>query len=187
MQKIKQFLYLVKPFWCSSKAGLAWVLLVIILTLSLSTTWLNVLLADWNGEFYNALQVLDSDKIIHLLWQFILLVAVFILLVVFADFLRKKFRIRETSDSQQKSEAVGLFKWHRCESMGSCGSDDRKFSAAIYFWKLDRSWQRLFPKRSLRERDFKRDERHGGIEYPSQETLGNGRHVGREKCKWNLF
>lgn len=99
----------------------------------------------------------------------------------------RQFRIRETSDSQQKSEAVGLFKWHRCESMGSCGSDDRKFSAAIYFWKLDRSWQRLFPKRSLRERDFKRDERHGGIEYLSQETLGNGRHVGREKCKWNLF
>ena len=60
MQKIKQFLYLVKPFWCSSKAGLAWVLLVIILTLSLSTTWLNVLLADWNGEFYDALQVLDK-------------------------------------------------------------------------------------------------------------------------------
>lgn len=94
MQKIKQFLYLVKPFWCSSKAGLAWVLLVIILTLSLSTTWLNVLLADWNGEFYDALQVLDSDKIIHLLWQFILLVAVFLLLVVFADFLRKKLQIK---------------------------------------------------------------------------------------------
>lgn len=93
----------------------------------------------------------------------------------------RQFCIRKTSDSQQKSEAIGLFKWHRCESMGSCGSDNRKFSAAIYFWKLDRSWQRLFPKWSLRKRDFKRDEHHGGIQYFSQEALGNGRHVGREK------
>lgn len=94
MQRFKQFIYLIKPFWCSSQAIMAWVLLIITLALSLSTTWLNVLLSDWNGQFYNALQMLDSDKIIELLWQFGGLVAIFILLVVFADFLRKKLQIK---------------------------------------------------------------------------------------------
>lgn len=94
MQKFKQFLYLIKPFWFSSQAIIAWVLLIATLALSLSTTWLNVLLADWNGQFYNALQLLDSKTIINLLWQFSLLVVVLILLVVFADFLRKKLQIK---------------------------------------------------------------------------------------------
>lgn len=65
--------------------------------------------------------------------------------------------------------------------MGSCGSDNREFSATIHFWKLDCSWQRLFPKWSLRKRHFKRDEHYGDIEYFGQETFRNGRHVGREK------
>lgn len=93
MQKIKQFLFLIKPFWLSSSSKIVWILLATVITLSLSTVWFNVKLNEWNGDFYNALQQLDGDRLYHLLGVFIVLIIAMILVVVYADYLRKKLLI----------------------------------------------------------------------------------------------
>ncbi|WP_085247526.1 ABC transporter ATP-binding protein/permease [Gilliamella mensalis] len=93
MQKIKQFLYLVKPFWCSSASKVAWLLLLSVIVLSLSTVWFNVKLNQWNGDFYNALQTLNGQILYRLLGDFIVLIVIMILVVVYADYLQKKLLI----------------------------------------------------------------------------------------------
>lgn len=94
MKKIKQFYFLIKPFWRSSQSISAWLLLAIVVTLSMTAIWFNVLINEWNGDFYNALQKLEGKTIYHLLWKFILLIGILILLVVYADYLRKKLLIK---------------------------------------------------------------------------------------------
>jgi putative ATP-binding cassette transporter len=94
VKKLKQFYYLVNPFWRSSKSLGAWLLLVVVIGLSLGGIGINVLLNDWNGRFYNSLQSIDSAKIMALLGEFVVIIGALILLVVFADFLRKKLLIK---------------------------------------------------------------------------------------------
>ena len=94
MSKLKQFYFLVKPFWRSSQSMVAWLLLIVTIGLSLTSIWFNVLINEWNGKFFDALQRLDSTTIYSLLLQFILLIAILILLVVYADYLRKKLLIK---------------------------------------------------------------------------------------------
>ncbi|CNE47380.1 putative membrane transport ATP-binding protein [Yersinia mollaretii] len=90
MKTLKQFYYLARPFWGIRSALLAWLLLLVVLALSLSSVWFNVQLNQWNGEFYNALQQLNSQALYRLLQQFILLVSALILVVVFADYLKQR-------------------------------------------------------------------------------------------------
>lgn len=94
MNKLKQFYFLIKPFWRSSQSIIAWILLIVTIALSLISIWFNILINEWNGHFFNALQKLDSVAIYNLLWEFFLLIGILILLVVYADFLRKKLLIK---------------------------------------------------------------------------------------------
>ncbi|CNH91085.1 ABC transporter ATP-binding protein/permease [Yersinia mollaretii] len=94
MKTLKQFYYLARPFWGIRSALLAWLLLLVVLALSLSSVWFNVQLNQWNGEFYNALQQLNSQALYRLLQQFILLVSALILVVVFADYLKQRLIMR---------------------------------------------------------------------------------------------
>ena len=75
MKTLKQFYYLARPFWGIRSALLAWLLLLVVLALSLSSVWFNVQLNQWNGNFYNALQQLNSQALYQLLQHFILLVS----------------------------------------------------------------------------------------------------------------
>ena len=93
MQKLKQFWHLIKPFWLSREARKAWVLLITVVTLSLSTVWFSIEINEWNGDFFNALQQLDGQRLYHLLFVFCVLIVGMILVVVYADYLRKKLLI----------------------------------------------------------------------------------------------
>lgn len=94
MKTLRQFYYLARPFWGIRSALLAWLLLLVVLALSLSSVWFNVQLNQWNGEFYNALQQLNSQALYRLLQHFILLVSALILVVVFADYLKQRLIMR---------------------------------------------------------------------------------------------
>lgn len=69
-------------------------LLATVIGLTLLGVWLSVRLNEWNGEFYNALQALDGTTLYKLLYSFLGLVAAMILVVVYADYLRKQLLIR---------------------------------------------------------------------------------------------
>lgn len=94
MKTIKQFFYLVSPFWRRRTALYCWFLLILSLTLTLSSVWFNVKMNEWNGSFYNALQQLDGQALYKLLQQFVIIIAGLITVVVMGDFLRQKMIIR---------------------------------------------------------------------------------------------
>ena len=48
----------------------------------------HVALNDWNGRFYNALQVVNKEEIFSCLYDFILLCSAIILVLVTADYLQ---------------------------------------------------------------------------------------------------
>ncbi|MGY0217021.1 ABC transporter ATP-binding protein/permease [Endozoicomonadaceae bacterium StTr2] len=93
MKRLQQFYFLIKPYWFSRQRWPAIALLATVLTLSLSSVWFTVRLNEWNGRFYNALQALDADAIYPLLRDFILIIGAFILVMVYAEYLRKKVLI----------------------------------------------------------------------------------------------
>ena len=86
MKTIKQFFYLVSPFWGRRAALYCWFLLILSLTLTLSSVWFNVKMNEWNGSFYNALQQLDGQALYKLLQQFVIIIAGLITVVVMGDF-----------------------------------------------------------------------------------------------------
>ncbi|HHR5883207.1 TPA: ABC transporter ATP-binding protein/permease [Providencia alcalifaciens] len=94
MKTIKQFFYLVKPFWGQRAALLCWVLLFASLGLTLSSVWFNVKMNMWNGDFYNALQKLDGQALYGLLQYFVILVSGLIFVVVMGTYLKQMLIIR---------------------------------------------------------------------------------------------
>ncbi|HDN2510829.1 ABC transporter ATP-binding protein/permease [Providencia vermicola] len=94
MKTLKQFFYLVKPFWGQRAALLCWILLFASLGLTLSSVWFNVKMNMWNGDFYNALQKLDGQALYGLLQYFVILVSGLIFVVVMGNYLKQMLIIR---------------------------------------------------------------------------------------------
>ncbi len=93
-ETIRQYWQLVKPFWTRSEGRFkALGLLIVVVAMSLSTVWFSVRLSDWNRNFYNALQKLDTASIYSLLTEFVVIVAVFVVVLVYVDWLEKKLII----------------------------------------------------------------------------------------------
>ncbi|MCW2475768.1 ABC transporter ATP-binding protein/permease [Candidatus Symbiopectobacterium sp. NZEC151] len=94
MTTIRQFIYLVKPFWGSRGSLFCWFLLLLSLGLTLSSVWFNIQMNQWNGSFYNALQQLDGQHIYVLLRRFVVLVTGLILVIVLGAYFQQKLLIR---------------------------------------------------------------------------------------------
>ncbi|QTE82774.1 ABC transporter ATP-binding protein/permease [Shewanella algae] len=94
MKHLAMFWHLIKPFWCNRQRLPALALLLVVLTLSLSSVWFSVQLNQWNGDFFNALQQLDGSLIYPLLQQFMLIIVALVLVLVYADYLKKKLIIQ---------------------------------------------------------------------------------------------
>ena len=94
MKRLRQFWAITGPFWRSRAALPAWLLLATVIALTLLGVWFSVRMNQWNGDFYNALQALDGKALYPLLYSFAGLVAAMILVVVYADYLRKQLQIR---------------------------------------------------------------------------------------------
>lgn len=67
-----------------------WLLLVIVVTAYLVNIKLAVALNNWNGRFYNALQIVNKEEIFSCLYDFILLCSAIIAVLVTADYLRDR-------------------------------------------------------------------------------------------------
>ncbi|WP_136474938.1 ABC transporter ATP-binding protein/permease [Pseudomonas sp. DG56-2] len=94
MTRLRQFWAITGPFWRSRSALPAWFLLATVIALTLLGVWFSVRMNQWNGDFYNALQALNGEALYPLLYSFVGLVAAMILVVVYADYLRKHLHIR---------------------------------------------------------------------------------------------
>ncbi|QRY81528.1 ABC transporter ATP-binding protein/permease [Pseudomonas sp. PDNC002] len=85
---------LTAPYWRSEEKGMAWLLLIVVIALSLVGVALNVWLNSWYRDFYNALQNKDLKSFVHLMLMFSGIAAVFILTAVYRLYLTQMLTIR---------------------------------------------------------------------------------------------
>ena len=105
MKALREALSLALPYWRSEDRWPARGLLAIVVTLNLSLVAMSVLLSYWNREFFNSLEARDADAFSALLftWRatesglmpgFVWIAAAYILIAVYAMYLRQALQIR---------------------------------------------------------------------------------------------
>ena len=98
MRKIRPFLRdlwaLTRPYWTSEDRGPGLVLLVAIVSISLFLVYLNVRLNSWNGDFFNALQDRDAAAFSRLLWDWGLIVLIYVVFGLMRLYFSMWLRIR---------------------------------------------------------------------------------------------
>lgn len=105
MKAIREALSLALPYWRGEDRWAARGLLGIVVTLNLSLVAMTVLLSFWNREFFNALEARDAEAFSALLftWRdtesglmpgFVWIAAIYILIAVYALYLRQALQIR---------------------------------------------------------------------------------------------
>jgi putative ATP-binding cassette transporter len=85
---------LTKPFWWSEERWAARGLLAVIVALNLGLVYVNVLINQWNNDFYNTLQQMDKDGFFHQLLRFSGLAAAYIVIAVYQLYLNQMLQIR---------------------------------------------------------------------------------------------
>nr|WP_162062991.1 SbmA/BacA-like family transporter [Vibrio taketomensis] len=91
---MKQFIALAKPYWfCRDSRG-TWVIFLGAVTLSLLLVQVTVKLNHWNKAFFDALAELKGALIYDLLLEFIIIVALIVVMKVYAKWLQQWAEIR---------------------------------------------------------------------------------------------
>ena len=85
---------MIRPYWFSEDRWPARGLLLVIVTLTLGMVYLNVLLNQWNNDFFSALQERDAPMFRQQLVRVGWLVGVFIVLAVYQLYLNQMLEIR---------------------------------------------------------------------------------------------
>ncbi|MBV9597429.1 MAG: ABC transporter ATP-binding protein/permease [Chloroflexi bacterium] len=85
---------LAAPYWSSEERWVARALLSIVVILTLGLVFLNVLLNDWNREFFEAIQNKDFESFGPLLLRFSILAAIFIVGAVFRLYFTQMLQMR---------------------------------------------------------------------------------------------
>ena len=105
MKAFREALSLALPYWRSEERWAARGLLGIVVTLNLSLVAMSVLLSYWNREFFNALEVRNAGNFSALLFTwldtesglmpgFVWIAALYIVIAVYALYLRQALQIR---------------------------------------------------------------------------------------------
>ncbi len=105
MKSIREALSLALPYWRSEDRWAARGLLAVVVGLNLSLVAMSVILSYWNREFFNALEARDAAAFSELLftWRatesglmpgFVWMAAAYILIAVYAIYLRQALQIR---------------------------------------------------------------------------------------------
>lgn len=91
---LKDCWVLARPYWKSAERVPALLLLAVIVGLNLGQVYINVLVNQWNNEFYNALQMADKDAFIAALIRFSYLAFFFIVIAVYKVYLNQMLSIK---------------------------------------------------------------------------------------------
>ncbi len=70
MSRLRLLITLIAPYWRSREGRRGWLLLITTFVLTSLTTYSSVYFTHWNGDFYNALESRDYDRIIHEVYRF---------------------------------------------------------------------------------------------------------------------
>ncbi|PWC17967.1 ABC transporter ATP-binding protein [Brenneria roseae subsp. roseae] len=109
MQTLKRFYQLIAPFWFTRRAVFCWLLLLSIIALTLSVVWVSVLYNNWSKDFYDALaDYFQHASIPALAGRYAGYTALFVLVIVCGNWLKKLLIIRCRQDMTQRFEQAWL-------------------------------------------------------------------------------
>jgi putative ATP-binding cassette transporter len=94
LEFLRIFWRLASPYWRSDERRPAWALLGAVVALNLASVFMMVQVNAWYNDFYNAIQAYDQPGFVALLWYFLLLAAVYILIVVYQLYLTQMLQVR---------------------------------------------------------------------------------------------
>ncbi|WBG63599.1 ABC transporter ATP-binding protein/permease [Pseudomonas citronellolis] len=121
---------LTAPYWRSEEKGMAWLLLIVVIALSLVGVGVSVWVNTWYRDFYNALQNKDLDAFIRLILYFCGIAAVAILVAVYRLYLTQMLTIRWRRWLTEKHFAAWLSdkNYYRLEQRGYTDNPDQRLS-----------------------------------------------------------
>jgi putative ATP-binding cassette transporter len=85
---------LIRPYWVSEDRLAGWGLLVVVISLTLTMVYINVLFNQWNNAFFNALQERNHSEFLRQIVRVVWLVGIYILLAVYQQYLNQMLQIR---------------------------------------------------------------------------------------------
>jgi putative ATP-binding cassette transporter len=85
---------LMKPYWVSEDRWAGRGLLLLVVALNVATVVVTVLIADWNRQFFNALEAHDYPAFLRLIVRFAVLAAIYTVSAVDALYLNQMLQIR---------------------------------------------------------------------------------------------
>jgi putative ATP-binding cassette transporter len=128
------FWQLVIPYWKSSERWGAYLLLTAIVGLNVGQVYINVLLNQWNTNFYNSLQAIDKNAFLQALIRFSYLAGIFIVIAVYSTYLNQILQIkwRRWLTRQYLTDWLGKQNYYRMQLFGSrTDNPDQRISEDI--------------------------------------------------------
>jgi putative ATP-binding cassette transporter len=121
---------LITPYWRSEEKGLAWVLLIAVIALSLFSVGISVVLNSWYRDFYNALEKKDLEAFTHSILYFCGIATVGILGAVYRLYLTQMLTIRwrRWLTEQHFSKWLSHKSYYRLEQGGYTDNPDQRLS-----------------------------------------------------------
>jgi putative ATP-binding cassette transporter len=121
---------LITPYWRSEEKGMAWILLVSVIALSLFSVAISVMINSWYKDFYNALQEKDLAAFTHLILYFCGIATVAILGAVYRLYLTQMLTIRwrRWLTEQHFTQWLSHKNYYQLEQHGYTDNPDQRLS-----------------------------------------------------------
>ena len=131
---LKGFWHLFKGYWSSEEKWKARGLLAVVIALNFAMVYLLVQINDWYNEFYNSLQNYEADLFWGLIGKFSLIAFTYIMIAVYAVYLRQMLQIkwRTWMTNQYLNSWLGKQVYYRLQlTGGATDNPDQRISEDI--------------------------------------------------------
>ncbi|MGH8806296.1 MAG: ABC transporter ATP-binding protein/permease [Noviherbaspirillum sp.] len=122
--------HLIKPYWSSEEKWRARGLLAAVVALALGMVYLNVLINEWNRDFYNALENKAYPQFMEQLWRFSYLAFIYVAVAIYRVYLTQalQMRWRAWMTRQYMSEWLANQAYYRIEQTRRADNPDQRIA-----------------------------------------------------------
>jgi vitamin B12/bleomycin/antimicrobial peptide transport system ATP-binding/permease protein len=132
-QMIGEVWHLAKPYWTSEEKGLAWGLLLAVISLNFGSVYINVRMNEWNKAFYNAFQNFSTVELFRQFGVFCVLVVFAISISVYSVYLNQMLYLRWRRWLTRKHLAAWLDQraYYQLQLLSATDNPDQRISEDI--------------------------------------------------------